>query len=72
MLERAIDRLALTARGCDRVLRVARTVADLASSARVGADHLAEALKERFGRIAMFNINAFRRAYDETVVNEEA
>ncbi|MGI9538571.1 MAG: YifB family Mg chelatase-like AAA ATPase [Miltoncostaeaceae bacterium] len=47
MLERAIDRLALTARGCDRVLRVARTVADLAAARRVGGDHLAEALGYR-------------------------
>jgi len=38
----------------------------------VEPDELDQALKERFGRIAMFNINAFRRAYEETVVDEEA
>lgn len=47
LLGTAIDRLALTARGCDRVIRVARTVADLGGSARVHADHLAEALRYR-------------------------
>jgi magnesium chelatase family protein len=34
----------LSGRGHDRVLRVARTIADLASARAVGADHLAEAL----------------------------
>ena len=43
----AIDRLALTARGCDRVIRVARTVADLGGSERVEAEHLAEAIRYR-------------------------
>ena len=47
LLGTAIDRLALTARGCDRVIRVARTVADLGGSTRVEADHLGEALRYR-------------------------
>jgi magnesium chelatase family protein len=47
LLGRAIARLALSARGYDRVLRVARTIADLAGSEGVGADHLAEALQFR-------------------------
>jgi magnesium chelatase family protein len=47
MLGTAIDRLGLSARGCDRVIRVARTVADLAGSERVAGDHLAEALRFR-------------------------
>jgi magnesium chelatase family protein len=37
----------LTARGDDRVLRVARTIADLDAAESIGADHLAEALQFR-------------------------
>ena len=41
--------LALTARGHDRVLRIARTIADLEESEVVRADHVAEALGFRVG-----------------------
>jgi magnesium chelatase family protein len=37
----------LSARGHDRVLRVARTIADLGHCDRVGAEHVAEALGYR-------------------------
>lgn len=37
----------------------------------VKLESLENALKERFGRIASLNINAFRRAFDEAVVHEE-
>jgi magnesium chelatase family protein len=47
VLKTAIKRLALSARGYDRVRKVARTIADLAGEERVGADHIAEALQFR-------------------------
>jgi len=47
LLEKAVDRLALTGRGLDRALKVARTIGDLAGSDLVEADHLAEALSYR-------------------------
>lgn len=47
MLVRAADRLALSARGYHRVLRVARTIADLDDEDAVRRDHIAEALRFR-------------------------
>jgi magnesium chelatase family protein len=47
VLDAALTKLSLTARGHDRVLRVARTIADLDASDRVGSGHLAEALQFR-------------------------
>ncbi|MEJ2357442.1 MAG: YifB family Mg chelatase-like AAA ATPase [Deinococcales bacterium] len=44
-----IGRLRLTGRGYERVLRVARTLADLAGDATVGESHLAEAAAYREG-----------------------
>jgi magnesium chelatase family protein len=47
LLRQAADRLGLTARAFDRILRVARTIADLDHADGVRRDHLAEALQFR-------------------------
>lgn len=47
LMERAMGRLGLSARSHDRILRVARTIADLEDSRRVGAVHVAEAIQYR-------------------------
>ncbi|MBN8874004.1 MAG: YifB family Mg chelatase-like AAA ATPase [Rhodospirillales bacterium] len=47
LLEQAMERLRLSPRGYTRVLRVGRTIADLAGEAVVGRVHVAEALSFR-------------------------
>ena len=47
LLETAIDKLGLSARAYDRILKVARTAADLSASEDIKIEHLAEAILYR-------------------------
>jgi magnesium chelatase family protein len=47
LLETAMQRDRMSARSYDRIIRVARTIADLAGAETIGRDHLAEALLYR-------------------------
>jgi magnesium chelatase family protein len=47
LLQQAMEKLSLSARAYDRILRVARTIADLAGAERIATEHLLEAIHYR-------------------------
>ena len=47
LLKTAMQKLQLSARAFDRILKVARTVADLSASPEIKIEHLAEAIQYR-------------------------
>jgi magnesium chelatase family protein len=48
LLERIIDNMGLSARACTRIIKLARTIADMAASPDILPEHISEASAYRF------------------------
>lgn len=48
-LEKAVEKMKCSARACHRILRVARTLADLEEKAEIGCQHISQAIYYRMG-----------------------
>ena len=48
LLEKIIDRMGLSARACSRIIKLARTIADLAGTEDILPEHISEAAGYRF------------------------
>ena len=47
LLRRAVDKFSVSRRGADKILKVSRTIADLAGSEKISDEHISEALQYR-------------------------
>lgn len=48
LLEKIMDSMGLSARACSRIIRLARTIADLAADSAILPEHISEAASYRF------------------------